>query len=182
MITILFEKLEPAVREHFRILQKQIDTDPETAKMLTTPMDEIPQYKWLYLEEDIYKFIRVMPLFNALVAMATIPKIKLEFSVVGTKLTGFLSYQEAGSEITAIKMASFKDDKSRTNPVLAVDLAGFLDKESRRRTKITWLAHVANQTAVKQYDKLLNSKKFVWSKDYLDKTKKMWIYTFTGKR
>ena len=179
MIIVLEEKLEPADKKQFELLKKQMTVNPELNKMLSTPMEDIPQYFWLYDREDIYQNIKVMPLYNVLAALAASPKIILEFSKTGEQFSGFISYQSKGMEITAIKIASFHDNGIKANPVLAADLIGFLNREMPKRTKIEWLAHKDNKEAVAQYDKALGNK-FIWFKEP-SKDGKMWIYSVTKK-
>jgi len=181
----LNEKLEPATERQFDLLQKQIDSDPETARMLTSPMEDIPQYKWLYYElyDDLERMNGIIVKKMSLYAVMSIlgKLLNLEFSKSGNLFTGFLSYKENGKEITAIKMASFKDDSKSPNPVLAADLFGFLDREIKKRTLISWLVHKANKKAAAQYDKLLDGKNFIWSKSE-SKNGGLWLYTVTGKQ
>jgi len=179
MIVILEEKLEPATKAQFELLKDQMALDPETNYMLNTPMKDIPQYFWLYEREDIYRNIKFAPLYNALVFLAGVPQITVEFSKAGNKFTGFISYNVEGTEIISIKMASFKNDEKNSNPILAVDLLNFLEREIKKRTKIEWLAHKANTKAVKQYDRVLKDK-FIYFKEP-SKDNKMWLYTVTKK-
>lgn len=174
------EKLEPATKEQFDLLQKQIDSDPETARMLASPMNEIPQYFWLYYDETDYAGEHC--LFDILKFLAFSKRVKVTvlFSKAGKVFTGFLMYKENGREISAMKMASFIDDKRKANSVLAADLVGFVEKEISKRTKIEWKTAKQN-SANGQYEKLLNGKKFIWSRAD-SKTGRMWVYTVTGRR
>ena len=177
----LQEKLEYADKQQFALLQKQIDTDLETKKMLTSPMNKIPQYYWLYWRDDKYRFIEDASLFTILKILTTFPNVKLLFSKIGRVFIGFLSYKESGTEIISMKIASFKDDTKKTNPGLAIDLINFLNKEISKRTKIEWIADKANIAAINQYDKLLKTSSFSWSKEE-DKKREMWVYTITGNK
>ena len=180
----LIEYLENASESQFKLLQKQIEKHPETKRMLTTPLMNIPQYKWLYyqLYDDLKRvngiYIERLTLYEMLWHLKDF--MKVFFSKAGSAFTGFLSYKEEGSKIIAIKMASFKDDKNRANPILAADLIKFLENEITKRTKITWLAHKDNTATINQYDKLLKDKKFIGSK-VPDKRSSFWVYTVTGK-
>ena len=180
---IIREKLEKATDAQFKLLKKQIDSDPEAKRLLTTPMENIPQYKWLYhelyndLEKKYSISVRKMSLLELLQSLERL--IILMFSKAGSTFTGFLAYNEDGAEIKAIKTASFKDVKLRSNTVLASDLINFIEREIQRRTRITWLAHKENKEVVDQYDTLLKAKKFNWSKATEEKL--FWRYTILNK-
>jgi hypothetical protein len=174
----LNEKLEPATKQQFDLLQKQIDSDQETKKMLTTPMVKIPQYYWLYSTEHFN--VRYVTLLLALKGLYESGMITMLFSKAGNKFTGFLSYREEGNSIIAIKIASFKDDEKKSNVVLTDDLIKFVEKEACRRSKIEWVADKENNYANNQYERLLNKKKFIWNRVSGDGDK-IWVYTVTGK-
>jgi len=173
------EKLEVANQRQFDLLKKQIESDPETKRMLTSPLSSIPQYRWLYRGESQYALVEEHSLFDAILLFVLAKKLKVLFSKVGNKFIGFLAYKEDGTEITKIKMASFLDDTKKTNPALAVDLSGFLKKEISKRTKIQWVADNDNKKAISQYDALLNKDRYVWNKAKANDG--MVIYTVTGK-
>jgi hypothetical protein len=85
----LDEKPERATQQQFVLLQKQIDSDPETAKMLTPKMEDVPQYQWIYEGPSQGGY----SLFEALQFIAFIEnKFELFFSKSGPKFTGFLAY------------------------------------------------------------------------------------------
>jgi hypothetical protein len=174
------EKLEPATKKQFDLLQNQIVTDPETRRMLTSPMKEIPQYYWLYSDETMYA--EEYSLFSILKFFVQENKGTLLFSKTNTGIfVGFIVYIDKGREITGIKTASFFDDRKKSNPQLAFDLImNFLEQEIIRRGRIEWQADKGNRYANEQYVKLLNKKKFIWNRTD-GKTGKMWVYTVTGK-
>jgi hypothetical protein len=174
----LEEKLEPGTQQQFELLQKQVESDPETNKMLTPLIKDIPQYQWLVPAS----YIDYHSLLDVLKFLVFVEKRgKLFFSKVGNKFTGFLIYIDDGREITGIKMASFFDDEKKSNVVLALDLINFIDKNISQREKIEWDVYIKNTGAINQYEKFLNKQKFIWSRAK-DKTGLMWIYTVTGKR
>jgi hypothetical protein len=176
----LQEKLEPATKQQFALLQKQIDADPELRRMLTTPMEEIEQYKWLYF--NMYEFPDNISLFDALIGFfAFFKKYPLLFSKSGNKFTGFVFYKEEGRSIAAIKAASFYDDTKKANPVLAFDLINFVEKSIPYYDKIVWKAHINNKRAIQQYDASLEKKGLVYTKLPDRKNKNMVAYTVTGK-
>ena len=184
---VLREKLEVATDDQFKLLQDQINSDKELKKLLASPMEKIPQYKWIYHElYDYLKFglmridVKKMSLFSMMKGLTLYPGIRVFFSKVGIKFVGFLSYMEKGKEITSIKIASFKDAKLRSNTVLAGDLIDFLAKEIYKRSTISWVAHKENVEAVGQYDSLLNARRFVWEKE--EERGTFWKYTVRDKR
>jgi hypothetical protein len=176
----LDEKLERATRQQFDLLQKQIDSDPETARMLTPVMRDVPQYQWLWSgyegDHSLFDGLRFIGLFEN--------KYELFFSKAGSKFTGFLAYEDTGREISKIKIASFLDDKKRSNPSLAVDLIKFIEQQIPHREKISWRASVYNDYANRQYVDLLNKRKFIWNREVDERyqSAKDWVYTVTGKR
>ena len=153
-------------------------------EMLMHPMKDIPQYRWIFRAELQLDQVKDFSLFNALLALNASRKVKIMFSKAGNKFTGFLSYQEKGSEITSIKVASFKkSDAASLNPVLAKDLVTFLNQEILRRTKITWIVYEGNKSAIDQYDKHLNTGNFIWFKDkYKEEGINKYLYSVTGKK
>jgi hypothetical protein len=174
----LEEKLEPATEQQFDLLQRQIDSDPETNRMLTPLIKYVPQYWWLVPDS----YIDYHSLLDVLKFLVFVEKRgKLFFSKVGNKFTGFLVYIDDGREITGIKMASFFDDEKKSNIVLALDLINFIDKNISQREKIEWEVDVQNTRAINQYERLLNKRKFIWSK-INNKTARRWIYMVTGKQ
>jgi hypothetical protein len=176
----LDERLEMATQQQFDLLQKQIDSDSETAKMLTPKMEDVPQYQWIYEGPSQGRY----SLFEALQFIAFIEnKFELFFSKSGSKFTGFLAYSDTGKEISNIKMASFIDDTKKSNPTLAIDLIRFVDQQIAHRDKISWRADVDNEYANRQYVDLLNKRKFIWSREEDRRYKRYdWVYTVTGKR
>ena len=177
----LEEKLEPATKQQFDLLQKQIDKDPETARMLTSPMGEIPQYYWLY-SDIATRNLKGFSLLATLKFLALDGNTTLIFSKTsGGFFTGFILFDDDGREISNIKVASFFDDVKKSNPTLAFDLIkNFFEKEIQYKNKISWLADKKNTHAIAQYDRLLKNK-FVYIRDE-DKTGKLWVYTVTGKQ
>ena len=184
MIFVLEEKLEPATKKQFDLLEDQILKDKETQEMLMPPMKDIPQYRWIFRSELQLDIIKNINLFEGIKALNSISKIKVLFSKAGSKFTGFLAYQEKGSEITSIKMASFKKaDAKSLNPVLIKDLVNFLNQEISRKTKITWIVYEDNNSAINQYDRHLDTGKFIWFKDkYNEDGINKYLYTITGKK
>jgi hypothetical protein len=178
----LQEKFETATKQQFALLQKQIDADPELRRMLTTPMKEIPQYKWLYTYEDAYGFIRDLPLLSILkIFFQEYKKYPLLFSKAGSKFTGFVLYKTEGRSIVAMKSASFYDDTKKANPALAFDLINFVEKSPPYCDKIEWIADVNNKRAIQQYDASLKKKKFVYTKLPDEENRNMVVYTVAGK-
>ena len=177
----LNEKLEPATKQQFDLLQKQIDTDPETKYMLTTIMGEIPQYYWLY--SDVTHWAAMHSLFDLLKYFIFEGRGILLFSKTNNNFfTGFILYIDNGHEITHVKTASFYDDRKKTNPQLAYDLIiNFLNRELSHRSKISWQAEKFNKYANNQYTKLLNTRGYIWDRTE-DKKNKLWTYSVTGKK
>jgi hypothetical protein len=174
----LEEKLEQATPRQFKLLQRQVATDPELNRMLTPIIRDVPQYEWLVpgMYVDHHSLLDVL---NYLINFDKIQTIY--FSKTGNKFTGFLVYRDNGREITDIKMASFYDDQVKSNVMLAVDLIeNFINKFVDTRSKIEWDVYVQNTAAINQYNRLLDSKKYIWSR-VKDKTGKMWVYSITGR-
>jgi hypothetical protein len=169
------EKLEPATQQQFDLLQKQIDSDPEMKRLLTSPMRDIPQYEWIAsgyeADHSLLDGLKFMVLFEK--------KYEIFFFKAGTTFTGFLAYKDDGREITGIKIASFYEKKS--NVTMVIDLINFIEKEIREKSKIEWRAAVLNKRANDQYAALLNKRKFIWNREK-DKNGYDWIYTVTGKQ
>jgi hypothetical protein len=174
----LEEKLEPATQQQFELLQKQVDSDPETKRMLTPLIKDVPQYRWLVPDS----YVDYHSLLDVLKFLIFVEKRgKMFFSKSGNKFTGFLIYVDDGREITGIKMASFFDDEKKSNSVLAFDLISFIDKYISQREKIEWEVDVQNTWAIRQYEKLLNKQRFIWNRS-MNKTARRWVYTVTGKK
>jgi hypothetical protein len=173
----LDEKLERATEQQFDILQKQIDSDTETRRLLTSPLQNVPQYRWVV--PDSYN-MRDYSLLDALKFIGLFEKKgELFFFKAGGKFTGFLAYMDNGREITGIKIASFLEKTS--NVTMAIDLIYFIEKEIPRKKKIEWQADVLNKRANDQYEVLLNKRKFIWKREK-DRNGRNWIYTVTGKQ
>jgi hypothetical protein len=170
----LEEKLEPATEHQFDLLQKQIDSNPEMKRLLTSPMRDIPQYEWIASGYE-----RDHSLLDGLKFIAFFEKkYKIFFFKADGTFTGFLAYRDGGREITGIKIASFYERTS--NVTMAIDLINFIEKEIWQRSKIEWRAAVPNKRANDQYIALLNKRKFIWNREK-DKNGYDWIYTVTGK-
>jgi hypothetical protein len=145
-------------------------------RRLTSPVKDIPQFKWvvpeIYINDhsllDCLKFIGLFE-----------KKSELFFFKAGNKFTGFLAYNDTGREITDIKIASFFAKTS--NVTMAIDLINFIEKEINDRKKIEWRADILNTQAINQYEALMNKRKFIWKKQLDDKGRN-WIYTVTGKQ
>jgi hypothetical protein len=174
----LEEKLEPGTPRQLELLQKQVDSDPETSRMLTPLIRDVPQYQWL-VPDSYIDYHSLLDVLKFLVFVEK--KGKLFFSKTGDKFTGFLVYIDDGREISGIKMASFFDDEKRSNLVIAADLVNFIDKNISQREKIEWEVDVLNKKAISQYERLLNKRKFIWSKGKNQKARR-WVYTVTGKQ
>jgi hypothetical protein len=174
----LGEKLELATRRQFDLLQKQVDSDPETNRMLTPLIRDVPQYRWLVPDS----YIDYHSLLDVLKFLVFIEKRgKLFFSKTGDKFTGFLVYVDDGRNIIGIKTASFFDDERKSNVVLAVDLIKFINKNISQRERIEWEVDIQNTWVINQYERLLNKQKFFWSRAK-NETSRRWVYTVTGKR
>jgi predicted transcriptional regulator len=171
----LQEKLERATKHQFKLLQKQIDSDPEMQRMLTSPMGNVSQYEWLASGYE-----RDHSLLNGLKFIAFFEKkAELFFIKTGNTFTGFLAYMDDGQEIRGIKIASFYEKKS--NVTMVVDLINFIEKQISQRKSIGWQANVMNKWANDQYEALLNKRKFIWKREE-DKYGQNYIYTVTGQQ
>jgi hypothetical protein len=157
-IEVLEEKLVRATKTEISRLSQQINKDPELRRMLTTPMEEIPQYRYLYTLPGFGQH----PLFDAIRLFDYEHRANFYCSKIGNEFTGFLVYEDNGRTITSIKMASFKDDRKQTNPVLAKDLIEFVLDMVSQRDSIEWHVEPENKKAIQQYDTLLNRKELNW--------------------
>jgi hypothetical protein len=77
-------------------------------------------------------------------------------------------------------MASFFDDIRKSNIILAADLIKFIDMNIEHRELIEWEVDILNAKAIKQYEKLLTTRGFIWNKKE-NRTARRWIYRVTGK-
>lgn len=157
----LKEKLEPVTGSEMRKLNNQITRDPELKRMLTTRMEEIPQYYYLYTSESPYLgWYGLLSFINFL--FVNEHRANLYFSKSGNKFTGFVVYEDNGKVIDRIKMASFLDDDLRTNPVLVKDLIEFILDKAPKRQSIEWLVDPQNSQAIRQYNAILNRRGLQW--------------------
>jgi hypothetical protein len=158
---ILEEKLERATKVEIGRLSQQIIKDPELRRMLATPMEEIPQYNYLY--SSGLRHLGQHSLFDAIKFMLEYEhRNNLYFSKIGNNFTGFIVYEDNGQVINNVKMASFKDDRKQANPILAKDLIEFVLDMASQREYIEWHVDPKNKKAIQEYDALLNRKKLNW--------------------
>jgi hypothetical protein len=157
----LEEKLGKADKAEISRLSQQINENPELHKMLASPMEDIPQYHYLYSsglphlgQNSIFDVIQY--LFN----YERHPNFY--FSKVGYDFTGFVVYTDNGTVINDIKMASFKDDRKQANPVFAKDLIEFVLVMAPYRIVIEWLVDPKNDKAIRQYNAILDRKGLNW--------------------
>jgi hypothetical protein len=172
----LEEKLERATKAEIARLSQQMAKDPELRRMLATPMEEIPQYRYLY--SSILRHLGQHSLFDAIQFMFDYEhRPNLYFSKIGNEFTGFVVYTDNGRLINDIKIASFKDDRIQTNPILAKDLIEFVLDMVPQREVIEWYVDPENKKAIQQYDALLDRKKIDWKKS---RDGKMIVYAVQG--
>jgi hypothetical protein len=86
----------------------------------------------------------------------------LYLSKIGHKFTGLVVYTDNGRVIDKIKIASFKDDKTLTNPTFAKDLIEFVLEMASQRDFIEWKVEPENVKAIRQYNALLDRKGLNW--------------------
>jgi membrane carboxypeptidase/penicillin-binding protein PbpC len=160
-IEVLEEKLVPVNKSQINLLKNQIARNPETQRMLTTPMGQIPQYHYLYSSESDY--LRNSALFDVIRYLLEYEhRENLYFSKAGNEFTGFIVYEDNGRVIDKIKTASFKDDRIQTNPIFAKDLIEFVLDMASQRSSIEWFVDSENIKAIRQYNILLDKKNFNW--------------------
>jgi hypothetical protein len=157
-IEVLEEKLVRATKTEITRLSRQINENPELHRMLTTPMEDIPQYQYLY---SLHGFGQHC-LFDAIQLFDYERRSNFYFSKIGNEFTGFIVYEDNGKVIDRIKMASFRDDQTKTNPAFAKDLIEFILEMAPHRNTIEWLADPKNIKAIRQYNTLLDRKGFNW--------------------
>jgi hypothetical protein len=174
----LEERLIPATRQEFDNLKAQIDAIPEIKKQLNTPLDELPQYRFLYTQAS--DFVGRFGLYDLLDYIANKEqKATVLFSKAGNEFLGFIAYIDDGKTISGIKMASFLNDEEKAALVMTRDLKKFLIDEIRTHDSITWSAYYKN-TANTQYQKAIPlwfpkpKYNFNWARD-ADNT--AWVYT-----
>jgi hypothetical protein len=162
-VEILEEKLVQASKVEVDRLSQQINMNSELRRMLASPMDEIPQYHYLY--SSILRHLGQHSLFDAIRFMIEYEhRPNFFFSKVGNEFTGFVVYADNGKVINDVKMASFKDDRLQANSVFAKDLIGFFLDMAPNRDAIEWFVDPENIKAIRQYDVLLNQKGLNWKR------------------
>jgi hypothetical protein len=160
-IEILEEKLARADKVEISRLSRQINKDPELRRMIASPMEEIPQYHYLYTSESHY--LGSYTLFDVIQFMLDHEhRANLYFSKIGNEFTGFIVYEDNGKIINSVKMASFKDDRKQANPMLAKDLIEFALEMAPRRSAIEWHVDPKNAKAIRQYNAILDRKGLNW--------------------
>jgi hypothetical protein len=158
VVEILEEKLVRATKSEIARLSHKMIEEPELNRMLSTPMEDIPQYRFLYT----YPSFAQHCLFDALRLFDAEHRTNFYFSKIGNEFTGFIVYEDSGKVISGIKIASFKDDSKQTNPILAKDLIEFILDLAPLRQSIEWYVDPANKKAIQQYNALLNRKNLNW--------------------
>jgi hypothetical protein len=158
---VLEEKLVKASKMEISRLSQQINKDPELYQMLVSPMEDIPQYHYLY--SSGLPHLGQHSLFDVIQYMLNYEHHpNFYFSKVGYEFTGFVVYTDNGTVINDIKMASFKDDRKQTNPILAKDLIEFVLVMAPYRSVIEWLVDPKNDKAIRQYSAILDRKGLNW--------------------
>jgi hypothetical protein len=80
----LEEQLVPATPQQMELLQQQVNSDPETQRMLTPIIKDVPQYKWLVPDS----YIDYHSLLDVLKFLVNVEKRgKIFFSKTGSKFT-----------------------------------------------------------------------------------------------
>jgi hypothetical protein len=169
----LQEKLIVATAGEFRLLQYQIERNAMLKRQLTTSLDDLPQYRYLY---DL-GYVGLYSLLSLLKFISTEGKYKLYFSKAGVAFTGFVAYAEKGKTIFGVKIASFYDDKVKANGTIAGDLRQFISSSMLTHDKIEWEAsrdNPANDIYMKVAPRWFPQYKFsrVW-----DQSKSRFVYT-----
>jgi hypothetical protein len=160
-IKILEEKLVRANKIEIDRLSQQIIRNPELRRMLASPMDEIPQYHYLY--SSGLRYLGRHSLFDTIRFMLEHEhRSNFFFSKIGNEFTGFVVYTDNGNIINDVKMASFKDDRKQTNPMLAKDLIEFVLEMAPIRNHIEWYVDPKNEKAIRQYNAILDKKNLNW--------------------
>jgi hypothetical protein len=158
----LEEKLVRASKGEIANLSMAMSKNPELRRMLATPMGQIPQYHYLYSSESDY--LRDSALFDVISYLLDYEhRSNLYFSKIGNEFTGFIVYEDNGLVIDRIKMASFRNDRTQTNPMLAKDLIEFVLEMALKRDSIEWFVAPENIQAIRQYNALLDRRGFNWT-------------------
>ena len=175
-IKILEEKLERATKAEISRLSQQITKDSELKRMLTSPMEDIPQYRYLFSPET-WDMAKQHNLFDFIQLLDLEKRQNFYFSKIGSKFTGFIVYEDNSKIISGIKMASFLDDQKKANPVMAKDLIEFVLNMAPQRVLIEWHVDPKNTNAIRQYNAVLDQKSLNWKSGKDEK----WIkYTVKG--
>jgi hypothetical protein len=138
----LDEKLVRATDAEFELLQAQMAENPRLNKQLSTPIEDLPQYRYLYNQD----YIGAYALFDLLdfIARKDRSKAILYFSKAGPAFTGFVAYTDNGKIINNLKIASFYDDQVKANRQMADDLRMFIGDKMKNHELITWEAEKEN--------------------------------------
>jgi hypothetical protein len=135
------EKLVRATDAEFDLLQDQMLENPKLNKQLSTPLEDLPQYKYLYNQD----YVGALSLFDVLdIIGRREKKATLYFSKAGSAFTGFVAYTDNGKIINNLKIASFYDDQVKANRQMADDLKMFIGDKMKNHELITWEAEKEN--------------------------------------
>lgn len=141
----------------FDDINEEIKSNEEFAKLMATPIDELPDnYRFSFdgndwkafikNEEDVsyYNFIRYLTGYYK----------DIELLVSKTdKLIGWLTYKVMRETVCNLKFGSFSKDPN-DNKQLLFDIKEFITKLLKRYHTIVWMADKRNNKVVKYYDRL----------------------------
>jgi hypothetical protein len=135
------EKLVRATDSEFELLQVQMTENPKLNKQLSTPLEDLPQYKYLYTQD----YVGALSLFDVFdIIGRREKKATLYFSKSGSVFIGFVAYTDNGKIINNLKIASFYDDQVKANRQMTDDLKIFIGDKMKTHELITWEAEKEN--------------------------------------
>ena len=149
MVDVLEEKLDPAVKKQLKLLKKQMAADPELKRMLSSPMEDIPQYYFLYKPYDTYRFARCFSLYQGLEFLA-LGKVKIEFIKEGKNFIGFIAYREDKDLINQVIKGSFKEASEEVEADLMSRFDAFVKRSLLKKKKVCWYVDKQNSKDILQ--------------------------------
>ena len=158
----LVEVLLPAKNEHLKILRKQMDSNKELKYTLTTPIRNLPKYKYL-LDGT---FLQARSLFEIIEYSLKFSDIESYFMKTSKGiLVGFIavSIEKENNKkiVNDIKLFSFGLSSKEDEDIIRKDVPDLMDVCLKKYSKVMWTAHRENK-AIIAYDIFCKRKKGTW--------------------